>query len=383
MVVGHSCVLSWWRAVKRAAPPSWDRYWHEVRRGLHAADMVVAPFRHDAGRAAARSGPASHSVIHNGRADRDSRSRRTSLSCCRRAVLGRGKDLAALERAARDCRGQSTSPATHSPEGSSADATMRHTRSLGRLDEPAMAAWLARRRCTHCRHSTSRSACRPSKRRCSPPGRRRHPQPARDLGGGRAVCSPGRLGRPGRRRSFAHRFTGACSKAMADRDPPGHNVSAAQGRALFQRLRQPDPRRGPPCPARRRAPSEPICVSFSSTTRSLSDWNHGNAHFLRSIVSRARRPGHDVRVLEPRDGLDLKNLREEHGDAPLERFPGRISASVPARSTTLAMLDLDAGSEGPDGVIVHESNEHETGPGESASTATPRQRPRHLPAAFS
>lgn len=44
LVVGHSCVLSWWRAVKGEAPPAtWDRYRREVASGLHAADFVVAP----------------------------------------------------------------------------------------------------------------------------------------------------------------------------------------------------------------------------------------------------------------------------------------------------------------------------------------------------
>ena len=44
LVVGHSCVLSWWEAVKgEAAPPEWTRYQSEVTRGLHAADLVVAP----------------------------------------------------------------------------------------------------------------------------------------------------------------------------------------------------------------------------------------------------------------------------------------------------------------------------------------------------
>jgi glycogen synthase len=44
LVVGHSCVLSWWQAVKgEAAPDSWARYRREVARGLHAADLVLAP----------------------------------------------------------------------------------------------------------------------------------------------------------------------------------------------------------------------------------------------------------------------------------------------------------------------------------------------------
>lgn len=44
LVAGHSCVLSWWRAVKNEdAPPAWNCYRDKVRAGLHAADVVVAP----------------------------------------------------------------------------------------------------------------------------------------------------------------------------------------------------------------------------------------------------------------------------------------------------------------------------------------------------
>jgi glycogen(starch) synthase len=44
IVVGHSCVRSWWRAVHNEAPPkSWARYTREVARGLQAARLVVTP----------------------------------------------------------------------------------------------------------------------------------------------------------------------------------------------------------------------------------------------------------------------------------------------------------------------------------------------------
>lgn len=44
LVAGHSCVLSWWRAVKNEdAPRSWDRYRSAVTRGLRSADFVIAP----------------------------------------------------------------------------------------------------------------------------------------------------------------------------------------------------------------------------------------------------------------------------------------------------------------------------------------------------
>jgi glycogen(starch) synthase len=46
VIVGHSCVLSWWTAVHRTeAPSEWDRYRMEVRHGIAAADLLVAPTR--------------------------------------------------------------------------------------------------------------------------------------------------------------------------------------------------------------------------------------------------------------------------------------------------------------------------------------------------
>jgi glycosyltransferase involved in cell wall biosynthesis len=44
LVVAHSCVASWWRAVHRnLAPPPWDAYRQVVRDGLEGADLVAAP----------------------------------------------------------------------------------------------------------------------------------------------------------------------------------------------------------------------------------------------------------------------------------------------------------------------------------------------------
>jgi glycogen synthase len=44
LVVAHSCVLSWWRAVKgEDAPNEWQVYQYRVAAGLRAADFVIAP----------------------------------------------------------------------------------------------------------------------------------------------------------------------------------------------------------------------------------------------------------------------------------------------------------------------------------------------------
>ena len=46
LVVAHSCVLSWWRAVHgEEAPAEWDGYRRRTAAGLRAADLVVAPTR--------------------------------------------------------------------------------------------------------------------------------------------------------------------------------------------------------------------------------------------------------------------------------------------------------------------------------------------------
>jgi glycogen synthase len=44
LVAGHSCVFSWWQAVKAETPPAeWQRYKNEVQHGLRAADLVITP----------------------------------------------------------------------------------------------------------------------------------------------------------------------------------------------------------------------------------------------------------------------------------------------------------------------------------------------------
>lgn len=44
LLAGHSCVLSWWRAVQgEPAPTSWQRYRDAVQKSVQRADLVVAP----------------------------------------------------------------------------------------------------------------------------------------------------------------------------------------------------------------------------------------------------------------------------------------------------------------------------------------------------
>ncbi len=90
----------------------------------------------------------------------------------------------------------------------------------------------------------------------------------------------------------------------------------------------------------------------------VSDWNHGNAHFLRGIVCELLSRGHEVTTYEPANGWSLSNLIAEHGRRPLEEFRQAYPDlhSIPYE---LEELDLDAALDGAGLVIVHEWNEPE------------------------
>jgi spore maturation protein CgeB len=52
-----------------------------------------------------------------------------------------------------------------------------------------------------------------------------------------------------------------------------------------------------------------------------SDWNNGNAHFLRGLLRALGQCGHDVRIFEPADEWSIRNLRkEEDGERSLTEF---------------------------------------------------------------
>ena len=94
-------------------------------------------------------------------------------------------------------------------------------------------------------------------------------------------------------------------------------------------------------------------MRFLFYTHSLvSDWNHGNAHFLRGVLRELRRRGHQVSALEPEGAWSRANLLADHGPAAIERFaadfPGLGSREYgPAFDHEAALAEADV-------VIVHE-----------------------------
>jgi spore maturation protein CgeB len=90
----------------------------------------------------------------------------------------------------------------------------------------------------------------------------------------------------------------------------------------------------------------------------VSDWNHGNAHFLRGVASELINRGHDVSIYEPRDAWSVENLVAEYGDAPIREFEARYPLLRSHRYDSAA-LDLGPVLDAADLVIVHEWNDHE------------------------
>ena len=86
-------------------------------------------------------------------------------------------------------------------------------------------------------------------------------------------------------------------------------------------------------------------------THSLAScWNHGNAHFLRGVLSELIARGHDVQVREPEGAWSLANLLADHGEAGLEAY--RTAYPELTSTTYAATDDVAAMVDGADLVIV-------------------------------
>lgn len=90
----------------------------------------------------------------------------------------------------------------------------------------------------------------------------------------------------------------------------------------------------------------------------VSDWNHGNAHFLRGIASELLARGHDVTVLEPMDSWSRDHLLGEYGESAIRGFH-RAYPGLTSRQYAWKTLDLNRELEDADLVLVHEWNDHQ------------------------
>ena len=90
----------------------------------------------------------------------------------------------------------------------------------------------------------------------------------------------------------------------------------------------------------------------------VSDWNHGNAHFLRGVASDLIERGHEVRIYEPADSWSRANLVQEYGESPIAEFHRRYP-TLTSEQYEIGSLDLDSVLTDADIVLVHEWSEHE------------------------
>jgi glycosyltransferase involved in cell wall biosynthesis len=147
LVVGHSCVLSWFEAVRgEPAPPRYDRYREAVRAGLAGADLVVAPTEAMRTALERHHGPLARSaVIPNGRDPRRfPPGEKEPLVLCAARLWDEAKNAAALDAIAPELpwpvflAGEDAHPVT----GGAAART--GCTPLGRLAPGALAGWYAR-----------------------------------------------------------------------------------------------------------------------------------------------------------------------------------------------------------------------------------------------
>jgi glycosyltransferase involved in cell wall biosynthesis len=146
LVVAHSCVLSWWRAVfGEEAPARYARYRQAVASGLANADLVVAPSEAMARALAREHGTtAPVRVVPNGRdpARFGPREKQPFVLAAGRA-WDRAKNMETLDVAAREVPWPVfVAGSTQAPDGAVSEP--RFARPLGWLDAPALADWMGR-----------------------------------------------------------------------------------------------------------------------------------------------------------------------------------------------------------------------------------------------
>jgi glycosyltransferase involved in cell wall biosynthesis len=153
VVVGHSCVLSWWEAVKgEPAPARYDRYREDVARGLRAATRVIAPTRAMLASLERHYGVrSSGSVILNGRSFTDvAVAEKEPFVFCATRVWDEAKNVAALARAAEGSlfvypvlvAGDAKAPGV--PGESTKENKLDSVTLLGSLSHAEVMGWMAR-----------------------------------------------------------------------------------------------------------------------------------------------------------------------------------------------------------------------------------------------
>jgi spore maturation protein CgeB len=97
------------------------------------------------------------------------------------------------------------------------------------------------------------------------------------------------------------------------------------------------------------------CVIFTHSL--VSDWNHGNAHFLRGIATELISRGHDVEIYEPFDSWSRSNLLLDQGQRAIQDFE-EAYPHLRSKFYSPGTIDIGRVLDGAGLVIVHEWNPH-------------------------
>ncbi|MCX2739887.1 glycosyltransferase [Pontibacter anaerobius] len=147
VVVVHSCVLSWWRAVKdEEAPQEWAKYKEMVTKGLQNANIVVAPTQAMLHQAETLYGPFQNSsVVYNGRGQHTFQfGKKEPFVFSMGRVWDEAKNISTLAHIASDLQWPVyiAGDARHPANGK--EVQLENVHFLGQLTEKEVSDWLSR-----------------------------------------------------------------------------------------------------------------------------------------------------------------------------------------------------------------------------------------------
>ncbi len=146
ITVFHSCVQTWWQAVKgHRAPHGWDQYTRTVEESLEASDVVVSPTRAILTKARQTHGFTTEAkVIYNGRQIGQKRAKKEDIILCMGRIWDEAKNLSLLSRIAQKLpwpvyvAGESINPDT------GVECNLEHVNFLGKLSPEQVQEWMSR-----------------------------------------------------------------------------------------------------------------------------------------------------------------------------------------------------------------------------------------------
>jgi len=368
VVTAHSCVLSWWQAVRGTPlPAEWEPYRRAVASGLASADVVAAPTEWMLDRLREHYGEIpSSQVIPNGRSAADFLpGPKEPLVLAAVRLWDEAKNVKALCAASKSIAW----PVRVAGEGA-ACGDGESIESLGPLSAPDLAAWYARASIFAHPSRYEPFGLAPLEAALAGCALVLSDLPSlREVWGSAAVFMDpddpagfarevnALAGNPARRELLASRARARALRLSPAAAAAGYRKAYSLAAANFARTA------GQPASAvsrisdalGRTSPEEPGRVVLFCHSL-VSDWNHDSAHFLRGVVSELLSRGYVVRVFEPADAWSVQNLIVDAGEEVLGAF-GRAYPALTSERYDPATLDLDRALDGARLVIVHEWND--------------------------